>query len=92
MEAVKETDGEKKKKKRVWASRAGDLWLSAAPPMALQGGMKSLLIVPSGNWSSQLLSVMDLFTFQRLDPTQELKKKKKKEMMQGIQGINILER
>lgn len=51
--------------------------------MALQGSMKSLLIVRSGNWSPQLLALIDLFTFQRLDPTQ-------KKMIQGSLGINIL--
>jgi len=50
--------------------------------MALQGSMKSFLIVRSGNRSSQLLAMTDLFTFQRLDPTQ-------KKMIRGSRDINI---
>lgn len=50
--------------------------------MALQGSMKSLLIVGSGNWSPQLLALIDLFTFQRLNLTQ-------KKMIPVRQGINI---
>lgn len=47
----------------------GSLQCASVTGMALQGSMKSLLIVPSGNWSSQFLALIDLFTFQRLDPT-----------------------
>lgn len=47
----------------------GSLQCASVTGMALQGSMKSLLIVRSGNWSFQLLALIDLFTFQRLDPT-----------------------
>lgn len=46
----------------------GSLQCASVTGMALQGNMKSLLIVRSGNWSSQLLALIDLFTFQSLDP------------------------
>ena len=61
----------------------GSLQCASVTGMALQGSMKSLLIVRSGNWSPQLLALIDLFTFQRLDPTQ-------KKMIRGSRGINIL--
>lgn len=53
--------------------------------MALQGSMKSLLIVQSGNWSSQLLAMIDLFTFHCLHPPSQ-KKKKEKENDAGQPG------
>lgn len=53
----------------------GSLHCASVTGMALQGNMKSLLIVRSGNWSSQLLALIDLFTFQRLDPTPKKKKR-----------------
>lgn len=49
----------------------GSLQCASVTGMALQGNMKSLLIVRSGNWSSLLLGLIDLFTFQRLGPTQK---------------------
>lgn len=60
----------------------GSLQCASVTGMALQGSMKSLLIVRSGNRSPRLLALIDLFTFQRLDPAQ-------KKMMRGSQGINI---
>lgn len=47
----------------------GSLQCASVTGMALQGSMKSLLIVRSGKRSSQFLALIDLFTFQRLDPT-----------------------
>lgn len=73
----------KKKRKVKWKDQSRSVHSRAKPMicdslqrasvtgMALQGSMKSLLIVQSGNWSSQLLAMTDLFTFQRLDPSRK---------------------
>lgn len=69
-----ESPGESDRGRRVSGGEmmiCGSLQCASVTGMALQGNMKSLLIVRSGNWSSQLLALIDLFTFQRLDPTKK---------------------
>lgn len=65
---LKKRERERRREKNESEMICGPLQCASITRMALLGGMKGCLIVWSGNVISALLALIDLFTFQRLEP------------------------